>query len=284
MKQIKKISFYLFIIFVFYLILVSFFKDDEIFKKLVFDNINKSSINNLKLLEKISKNISKKESEFPISLLSYSSKENIKKIDNIRTNNKPIVYIYNTHDKEEYTALQDLNLDASVKTASYILKEMLSIYGINSIVEEKSSTTLAKENNLEYKYSYDFSRENAITAKNKYSSLKMFVDLHRDGVEKNITTVNINKKSYAKLMFVLGNNHENSAKNIEFVGILEQYLNDKYNGILRNTMISDKYIYNQDISPMSFLIEVGGNENNMEEVFNSIKALAESISFSLGEL
>ena len=34
-------------------------------------------------------------------------------------------------------------------------------------------------------------------------------------------------------------------------------------------------IYNQDISPNSMLIEIGGNQNNINEVFNTIEALTD---------
>ena len=45
--------------------------------------------------------------------------------------------------------------------------------------------------------------------KSTYSSLKYYIDIHRDSVSKNITTVNINNKNYAKILFVVGLEHNN---------------------------------------------------------------------------
>ena len=43
-----------------------------------------------------------------------------------------------------------------------------------------------------------------------------------------------------------------------------------------------KNIFNQDFSGNVFLIEVGGNNNNFNEVYNSVLALAEIIGNVIG--
>ena len=59
----------------------------------------------------------------------------------------PIIYIYNTHHKEEYAynKNQPYNIVPTVTTTSYMLSETLKKYEINSIVEEASVTNVLKK-------------------------------------------------------------------------------------------------------------------------------------------
>ncbi len=246
-----------------------------------------SSKNNNKLLEDISKLLlEKKDNNF--TYLFDNNKEQIKSVPIVNEVkiDEPIIYIYNTHDKENYSTegIEDYNIDANVVSASYILQEQLKKYGISSLVEEKSPTSLVSKNHLEYKETYEFSRKHAFEVKEKYPTIEIFIDLHRDGVSKTISTAKINEKSYARLMFLLGMNHKESSKNLEFVKELESYLNDEYKGILRNTYFRKEYAYNQDISTKSFIIEVGGQDNTIEEVYNSMVAFSDCLAYYLGDL
>ena len=245
-----------------------------------------SSKNNNRQLEEISKILIYKKSSNITYLFNNIEEEIIVDTPIIKEENKdPVIYIYNTHDKENYSkiGLENYNIDANVVTASYILQEQLKKYGIVSLVEERSPTSLVSKNKLEYKDTYDFSRKHALEIKEKYPSIKIFIDLHRDGVSKSISTANINEENYARLMFLLGMNHKESAKNLEFVKELENYLNNEYKGILRNTYFRKEYAYNQDISTKSFIIEVGGQDNTIEEVYNSMVAFADCLAYYLGD-
>lgn len=245
-----------------------------------------SSKNNNRQLEEISKILIDKKSSNITYLFNNIEEEIIVDTPIIKEENKdPVIYIYNTHDKENYSkiGLENYNIDANVVTASYILQEQLKKYGIVSLVEERSPTSLVSKNKLEYKDTYDFSRKHALEIKEKYPSIKIFIDLHRDGVSKSISTASINEENYARLMFLLGMNHKESAKNLEFVKELENYLNNEYKGILRNTYFRKEYAYNQDISTKSFIIEVGGQDNTIEEVYNSMVAFADCLAYYLGD-
>lgn len=109
-------------------------------------------------------------------------------------------------------------------------------------------------------------------------SLKIFIDLHRDSVKKEYSTVTINEKNYAKIMFLVGKNRDNLDANLTYIKDLESYLNQNYSGILRNTYYREEYDYNQDFSDMTFLIELGSDSNSLDEVYNSLYALKDAIS------
>lgn len=274
MKILKKLCLFMVVVTFIYFFIYTFFTNDIIYKRLIYNDYNE--VNNLDLEEII-------EDIFYSKYINIDKEEKDNKSTILKPNkNSPIIYIYNTHDMEEYSSLNEIKLlgiSENVVTASYMLQELLSSYGINSIVEEKSPTKEVKQNNLSYPSTYTFSYNNAIDAKNKNKSLEYFIDLHRDGVKKEYSTVQIQNKSYAKIMFVLGMDHENSEKNLELVSKLEEYLNNNYAGILRKTSIYDDSSYNQELSEKAFLVEMGGNENNLNEVFNSMKALANAIAW-----
>ena len=113
----------------------------------------------------------------------------------------PLIYIYNTHDTEEY--LENNNhLSTTVKSASLMLKSNLLVYDIGSIVEERSVYTNLHGQN--YIHSYQVSRTFLEEAILKNNTLNYFIDIHRDSVTKEYTQIIINDKEYAKMMFVLG--------------------------------------------------------------------------------
>ena len=196
---------------------------------------------------------------------------------------EPVIYIYSTHSNEEYSYLKNnvYNIVPNVKTASYILESELEKLGINSIVEEENTIDLLNSKKLPYSDSYKISRTLLENKKKEYPSLIYFIDLHRDSVGRNATTVSINGVSYARTMFVLGLENENYLENKKVITEINDYLDLNYKGLSRG--IYEKQgsgvngVYNQDFNINTMLIEVGGVENTIDEVSNSIKIIANSL-------
>ena len=113
---------------------------------------------------------------------------------------------------------------------------------------------------------------------NKYNSLVYLIDLHRDSVGRNLTTININGKSYAKVLFVVGKDFNGYEKNLELADKVSDLINKHYpglsKGILKKGGSGVNGIYNQDLSSNSMLIELGGVENDINEVLNTLDALS----------
>ena len=282
----KRILCFIFVFLSFYLFLNYIFNDTKLLDNILFDKISFiSGKRSNDILKDINRIVISKQNENLINMLSLD-KESKETLVNLIIPNEPLVYIYNTHDKESYVNPDSslYNIDCNVKTAYYILQEKLKNYNIPSIVEERSPTSEVSKNNLDYPYTYSYSRKYLEEAIKKYPSVKIFIDLHRDGVSKEVSTAVINGKSYAKLMFFLGMGHERSEQNKKLVNDLENIIEEKYDGILRKTFIRPNDDYNQDLTPNSFLIEVGGNYNTIEEVYNSLDILAYALSTYLGDV
>ena len=215
--------------------------------------------------------------------------ENI--IDNVPVidKNKPLVYIYNTHQSEEYSMnnLSIHNIKPTVLLASYMLEEKLEKYGINTIVEDANISELLRVNNWNYASSYIVTKMLMTNAKNDNPSLTYFIDLHRDSVPYDKTTAVINGKSYAKVLFLLGLENPKYKESRVVISRLNEIINNKYPGISKG--IYEKGgagvngVYNQDFSSRCILIEVGGVDNTIEEVSNTIDAIAYMLNTYIGE-
>lgn len=203
--------------------------------------------------------------------------------------NNPRVYIYNTHQLEGYSAtnFEAYNITPNVMMASYLLKEKLNKLGTSTIVETSSITDFLSLNGWDYASSYDASRFYMLDAINKYASLDLLIDLHRDSISRNLSTVEINGKSYAKILFVVGLDYDGYETNLSLANELNRRIKEKYptlsRGVIKKTGNNVNGIYNQDVADHVILIECGGTDNSIEEVMNTIEALSVIIHEYLGE-
>lgn len=225
--------------------------------------------------------LSNKRINNPISFLDVKNKTIIKKDDIKQTKSekqKPTVYIFNTHQREEY-AKNAYNITPTVVTVSNILKDELHELGISSLVETKDVIKEVNKRGYDYSGTYTVSFENLKLRKKQNSYLEYYFDMHRDSVTGSIARTTIKNKKYATMMFLIGANHENYHKNLKNVKIMEKYLKNNYPGLVRETYIQKKWTYNQWYSSKMFLVELGGPDNTLEEIYNTTKALAYSIRY-----
>lgn len=280
LKKPKRINFIIFVIIILILFLVVNFllkkielNSNELFVKKLLQKSNYYLIN-----ENLDTNLTYKLFKFdlknPITIMDkvFAYEKDIQTFAYIQNNfvDNPKVYIYSTHPNEKY-------IDNTISYASLILQEKLNSLQVETIVEERSVIDYLEDNNLEFDDSYKATRE-FLSDKLKTYDFDLIIDLHRDAV--NNTTVKINNKEYAKIMFVQNVNYKN---NITLANKLNDILNEKYSGITRG--IYNKYVdnFNQDLNNNVLLIELGGNTNTFEQVNNSIDALAYSIKELLNE-
>lgn len=212
-------------------------------------------------------------------VINYMKEKEIKK--------EPLVYIYNTHQTEKYSNEDLGDITPNVLMASYLLKDKLEKLGVPTLVEESNIPEFMKINNWNYNSSYKASRFYLLDAKSKYSSVKLFIDLHRDSIEKKNSTVTINKKEYAKVLFVVGKEHANYEKNLDLANKLNEKIKKNYSTLTRGVMEKEgknvNGIYNQDVSENCVLIELGGNENNITEILNTVDVISEIIKEHIDE-
>lgn len=270
---------------------------------ILYKNVNENPIYSfVKLITKIDikepKSILEKSLKYKTNNMniSYTASDDVYSLnsDYIEDTNKdnnienPIVYIYNTHQLEEYnkTNLEEYNIKPNVLMASYILREYLNRNNIKTVVETADITDFLNVNGWNYSKSYNASRFYLDEAIKKYPNLKLIIDLHRDAIEYNASTVTINDKKYAKVLFVVGLDYENYQPNLDLANSLNNLINSKYPGLSRGALKKSgknvNGIYNQDLKNNIVLIECGGYQNNIDEVMNTMIALSDIIKIYLG--
>ena len=205
--------------------------------------------------------------------------ETNKKIETKKEN--PTIYIYNTHQTEEYkpTSYLEYSVNPNVLMASYILEEQLSKKGHVVLVEEESVSKLRTTLGLNYAGSYKVTRSMMENAKKNNPTLKYYIDLHRDSLTRDKTTLTVDGKSYAKILFIVGLENSNYQENLDFTNKISDLLNQKVKGLSKGIYKKEgplvNGVYNQDFSNRVILIELGGNENTIDEVYRSLIVLGE---------
>ena len=174
----------------------------------------------------------------------------------------PIIYLYNSHQQEEYASstLAEYSITPTVIMNNYILEDIFNKNNYKTIVEENSIKDILNKNNWKYYKSYNATRilleENII----KYPTLKYFIDIHRDSLPKNRTTVKIDNKDYAKVLFLICLENKNYEENLIFTEKINNKLNEYYKGLSKGILKKGgegvNGLYNQDFNNRTKLIEI----------------------------
>ncbi len=202
----------------------------------------------------------------------------------------PQVLVYHSHAMESYMPSTEGNY--------HTLNEKYNVIGIGN--------TLAKQLQDKYKYkvvhdktyhdkqSYAYSYANSLVTVrnnlNKYSSIKVVLDLHRDAFDvkteaekkakKAEYTATINKKSAARIMLVIAKGNPNYAELEKFAVYLKKKMDKLYPGLFMKIDVKSRGKYNQYFSNHSMLVEIGCMLNTAEEARYS----AELFGNVLGEV
>lgn len=138
-----------------------------------------------------------------------------------------------------------------------------------------------------YDGSYQSSRETVQEILEKYPSIKIALDIHRDGIEREDGTrlspvAEISGKKAAQIMIISGcddgtMNMPNYLKNFHFASALQSELESSYNGLTR-PILFDYRFYNQDLTTGSLLIEVGSHGNSLDQVKYSGQLIGKTLA------
>ena len=246
----------------------------EIIKEEIKHKYNNSEIN----IEKIKTEIVYKSLNKIVDLTDI----NISK--SISLNNNNLVYIYNTHDTEKYTLpfTSDYSIIPDVTLVSKMLKEYLKSYNIDSYIESSKIKDYLKKNKLKYSDSYEASRY--YLEKNLNNNYELILDIHRDSLRRKYTLYEKDNKKYARILFIIGASNKNYKKNKEVAENLNSRLNDKYKGMSRGVTIREDATYNQDLNSKIILVKIGGIDNTLEELNNTIEVFSKVISDYIKEI
>ena len=197
------------------------------------------------------------------------------------------ILIYHTHTHEAYQKKAE---DEYIETSSWRTKN--NRYNIVRVGEELSNlltekgfvvihdTTDHELNDLSTAYT------RSLQTMEKYrDEIDVYIDLHRDAYYKdssgNPFSLKTDTGDYARLMCLVGNGKGFSdemfyTENYALATLLTGEINHSIPGLCRPVMIKDGR-YNQHLSEKSLLIEVGHNQNSIEQALSAMKPLADAL-------
>ncbi|ARK24113.1 stage II sporulation protein P [Sporosarcina sp. P37] len=203
---------------------------------------------------------------------------------------RDVVYIYHTHNRESFLPLlkgankpeEAYHSKANMILVGQMLGKALERKGVGTKVNPTDIVQELSLRGLDYNSSYELSGDIVRKARNENADLDIFLDLHRDSLRKDSTTVKLNGEDYAQLLFVVGTGHEDFTQNLSFAEGVNNIISTQYPGLSKGILKKDKSqgngVYNQDLSPNSIIVEIGGVDNTVAELHRSVDALAEGLS------
>ncbi|TQR45544.1 stage II sporulation protein P [Paenibacillus popilliae] len=199
---------------------------------------------------------------------------------------RKVVFIYHSHNRESFNPLlkkESSNPNDPKKNITLVgkrLQEQLEKRGIGASHSNKDYSSSVEGYN--WNMSYKYSKQTVKQAMSANQELQFFFDIHRDSNRRKESTVTINGKDYARVYFIIGHLNPNWKKNEQFANEIHERLEKNYPGISRGifgkTALQGNGEYNQSLSPNSVVIEVGGVDNTMEELYRTADILADYIA------
>ena len=208
---------------------------------------------------------------------------------------EPQVLIMHTHACESYlvddSGYYDSNYTSRTTDASQ------SVVAVGQRIAEKlaeNGICVIHDGTLhDYPYyngSYDRAEETVTQLLSAYPSIKVVLDIHRDGIEENDGTrvaavTEINGREAAQVMIISAASDgyyyvPNYLQNFRFACLLQDSMESANPGITRPVLF-EYCQYNQHLSTGSLLIEVGSHGNTLEQALYTGELIGESIASAL---
>ena len=203
---------------------------------------------------------------------------------------EPTVLILHTHATESYTkhgepytesaAFRTLDEQYNMLSIGGAVAEILSSHGIGVIHDRELHDYPS------YDGSYNHARESIRYYLEKYPSIQLVLDLHRDASgdlnNQRRSVVKVDGQDCAQLMLVMGSDgaglsHPNWEENLALGLKLQAVLEHQVPGITRPLTLRGQR-FNQDLSPGAVLVEVGTAGNSHAEALLAAKMLAEAVA------
>lgn len=202
-------------------------------------------------------------------------------------NSKPQILIYHTHSQEGFvdSVAGDDNTNI-VAVGAYLAKILSEEYGYN-VIHCQEHFDIAG-GNLDRSKAYTYAQHTIEQILEDNPTIDVILDIHRDGLKEGADKLvtNINGKDTAKIMFFNGVSRSSAAGDIDY--LYNRYRADNlafsfqlklmamkcYPEFTRRNYI-DAYQYNLHHRQKSVLVEVGAQNNTLQEELNAMEVLAE---------
>ena len=198
---------------------------------------------------------------------------------------KPKILIYHTHGNEAFSDSKGNKKEETIIGVGDKLAELLeNTYHVKVYHDRSFYDTI--NGALDRSKAYTYAGNAVSKILEKYPSIEVVIDLHRDAVtEGNHLVTTIDGKQTAKIMFFNGLSRSakngdigylknpNKEDNLAFSLQMQLKAAELYPGLTRKIYLKG-YRYNLHLKPRSLLVEVGAQTNTKEEAANAMEPLA----------
>ncbi len=202
-------------------------------------------------------------------------------------NSKPQILIYHTHSQEGFVdSVKGDDSTSIIGVGAYLAKILSEEYGYN-VIHCQEHFDMA-DGKLDRSKAYTYAQYTIEQILQDNPTIDVILDLHRDGLKEGAAKLvtNINGKDTAKIMFFNGVSRSSAAGEIDY--LYNRYRSDNlafsfqlklmamecYPEFTRRNYI-DAYQYNLHHRQKSVLVEVGAQNNTLQEELNAMEVLAE---------
>lgn len=207
---------------------------------------------------------------------------------------EPTVLIVHTHTTECFQSASSAYYDAACPTRTRDCSRNMVAVGdalVNSLA--KNGITAVHDCTVHdypaYSGAYDRSEDTIRAALEKYPSIRIVIDLHRDAIENADGTriapvADINGRSAAQFMIIAGCddgrfNMPDYMENFRLACLIQNTAEEMYAGLARPVLF-DYRNYNQHITTGSLLIEVGSHGNSLDEALYTGELLGDILALT----
>ena len=214
-------------------------------------------------------------------------------LEYISSSKAPTVLIIHTHGTEAYSEngaisykddsseiARSNDIEKNVVSVGKVLGEALRERGVYSIHCEIMHDANG------YRDAYTRAEETIRSYLERYPTIKLVIDVHRDSVVKSSgelvrPVALVDGKAAAQIMCVVGSSYggeENSRweANLALALQFREYVNGEYGNLCRPVYLKSS-TYNQEIAPYSMLLEFGAAGNSVEEAYAACDVAADAI-------
>ena len=211
----------------------------------------------------------------------------------VKNTDEPLVLIYHTHTTESFEPYVRESYDSSFNYRTTDSTKNVVMVG-DAVQAELEALGIGVIHAVDihdypsYNGSYGRSRETILPILEKYPSIKVVIDIHRDAISGEGYAyqpfVEIDGREAAQIMIISGCDDgtlgmPNYMENFHFACALQSRLESDHEGLTRPVLFDYRH-YNQDLTNGSLLIEIGSHGNTLEQV----QFAGQLFGRSLGEL
>ena len=208
----------------------------------------------------------------------------------IEKKEEPQILIYHTHGSEGFVdSRKGESADTVVGMGDVLAQYLTEKHGYQVLHDTTLFDMKDGKNNRNYAYSDALTYMEQLLK--KYPSIEVIIDLHRDAGTKRVAT--IQGKKVAKVMLFNGlcrNTHgvlsylpnENLLDNLAFSFQMKLLGDEMYPGLMNRIFLKD-YRYNMHLAERYLLIELGTEQNTVEEARNAMEPLSDVLAQVLGK-